>query len=221
MYPRFPGETVILMARHGETVWNVVHRMQGQKDSPLTPKGVEQAQALLVKLITIEQDWHEAGKVIAVWSSSLGRARKTAEICAKGLDIGLTITENLNEIALGQWEGLTFEEAEKNSPEQFYNFWHRPSLYVPPRGGETFPEVQKRMLHTLKNIHERHHGKTVLVVSHWIAIKAAIAALQESGLDSVHSIPVIENGSFHIVRMTGDKAKVEYNGGKFPASVTV
>ncbi len=212
MHSKMPEETTILMARHGETRWNLAQRMQGQKDSPLTEKGISQAETLLN---TLRARMHTGGKglpVKAAWSSCLGRAVKTARICAEGLNIGMTAAEGLNEIALGQWEGLTFSEAEKMSPEQFYNFWHRPSEYVPTAGGETFLQLQKRMLDVLKNIHERHHGENILVVSHWIAIKTALAGLQGLGLDDIHGIPRIKNGSFHIIRMTNAAAEVTYHG---------
>lgn len=194
------GETTIFMARHGETRWNLAGRMQGQKDSPLTAKGIMQAMALLENLRGFTVSNGRSTPVTAVWSSCLGRAKNTAEICAKGLNLSLTTAEGLNEIALGQWEGFTFKEAEEMSPEQFYNFWHRPSLYVPTPGGETFLQLQARMLDTLEDIHKRHPGECILVVSHWIAIKTAMAGLQGLGLDDIHSIPRIENGSFHVLR---------------------
>ena len=212
MHSKTSEETTILMARHGETRWNLAERMQGQKDSPLTEKGVRQAETLLD---TLRSRMHAGGKglsIKAAWSSCLGRAKKTAEICTEGLHIGLTATEGLNEIALGQWEGLTFAEAEKMSPEQFYNFWHRPSRYVPTAGGETFQQLQKRMLDVLKTIHKKNAGENILVVSHWIAIKTALAGLQGLSLDDIHGIPRIKNGSFHIIRMTNAVAEVTYGG---------
>ena len=212
MHSKTSEETTILMARHGETRWNLAERMQGQKDSPLTEKGIRQAEILLE---TLRSRIHAGGKnrsIKAAWSSCLGRAEKTAQICAKGLNVGLTATEGLNEIALGQWEGLTFAEAEKMSPQQFYNFWHRPSKYVPTAGGETFLQLRKRMLDVLKNIHEKHAGENILVVSHWIAIKTALAALQGLSLDDIHRIPRIRNGSFHVIRMTNAAAEVTYHG---------
>ncbi len=210
MHVRNPEATTILMARHGETQWNLVRRMQGQKDSPLTEKGIRQAENLKKMLISRTLTGGKTARITSAWCSCLGRAVKTAEICANGLDIGLEKAEGLNEIALGKWEGLSFEEAEKMSPEQFYNFWHRPSKYVPTPGGETFQQVQARMVDALKRIHERHPGENILVVSHWIAIKTALAGLQNLGLDDIHRIPKIKNGSFHIIRMTNTRADVTY-----------
>ena len=60
----------ILLARHGETVFNVERRYQGQSDSPLTERGVEQARQL-ARMLRDEP-------VGAVYSSDLGRALETA-----------------------------------------------------------------------------------------------------------------------------------------------
>src|SRR5207247_5573475 len=60
----------ILLARHGETLFNVEGRWQGQSDSPLTERGLAQARELGRAL--------SAEAIAAVYSSDLGRAMQTA-----------------------------------------------------------------------------------------------------------------------------------------------
>lgn len=210
-YDELPSvETTIFIARHGETLWNLEKRMQGQKDSSLTEKGLKQAETLANALRVRMSGPAGEGTITSVWSSCLGRAKRTAEICAEVLDAAVTPAKGLNEIALGQWEGLTFQEAEKMSPEQFYNFWHRPSKYIPTAGGETFQELQDRMINVLKSICSTHAGQNVLVISHWIAIKTVLVRVQGLGLDDIPAIPRIKNGSFHTIKMTEFSAEITY-----------
>ena len=37
---------IIFLVRHGETEWNLMRRYQGRGDSPLTARGVAQAEAI-------------------------------------------------------------------------------------------------------------------------------------------------------------------------------
>ncbi len=192
--------TRIYIARHGETEWNVEKRMQGQKDSPLTEQGRKQAELLREHLLADSDIRKDRGPVMA-FSSALGRAQETLEICLKGIDVPSESLSELNEICLGEWEGLTFSEVEKRWPEQFYNFWHRPSQYVPTKGGERFAEVQRRMLAALEQIHRDHAGGNILVISHWIAIKTAMAAIKGLGIDAIPEIPKPQNGTFQIITL--------------------
>lgn len=68
--------TRLYLTRHGETEWNVIHRMQGSKDSPLTELGVRQAESLKAVLDTVPID--------AVYASPSPRAMRTAEISCGG-----------------------------------------------------------------------------------------------------------------------------------------
>jgi broad specificity phosphatase PhoE len=69
------------ITRHGETVWNIQQRMQGQQDSPLTENGILQAKAAAEKLKKIHFDH--------AFSSDLLRARRTAEIIAADHDLAI------------------------------------------------------------------------------------------------------------------------------------
>ena len=192
--------TRIYLVRHGETEWNVEKRMQGQKDSPLTSRGRDQAVLLREKLLA-DPVIAKRGLDLAI-SSALGRACQTLEICINGINITKGIDAGLNEISLGEWEGLTFSEVKQKWPEEFYNFWHCPSLYTPSRGGETYMQLQARMVSTLKKIAAiMTKPANILVISHWIAIKTALVALQGLSIDHIPSIPKPANGEFQIITL--------------------
>jgi broad specificity phosphatase PhoE len=106
---------LIYLVRHGETVWNEAGRQQGQLDSPLTSKGLEQARAagrFLQKILPDELD-------VVLETSPLGRARATAELMAVELGIASASIRSsplLMEHALGVWEGLTHAEIDERFP---------------------------------------------------------------------------------------------------------
>jgi broad specificity phosphatase PhoE len=68
------NSTKLIIIRHGETLWNVEDKKQGQLNSPLTALGIKQARALAQRLS------EEAFTVL--YSSDLGRAYETAEYIA-------------------------------------------------------------------------------------------------------------------------------------------
>ncbi len=191
--------TRIFIARHGETVWNRQGRMQGQKDSALTDRGRAQARQLKERLL--DNPNIQSQGICAAYSSSLGRAVETLDICLKGITVPSYALNELNEICLGDWEGLTFQEVEQRWPEQFHNFWHHPSRYVPAGDGETFLQLQQRVTSILKEIMQRHRGENILVISHWMAIETAIAYFKGMDINHIPSIPKPDNGEYQILKM--------------------
>ncbi len=137
-----PDPTLYLL-RHGETEFNVKGRYQGQRDSPLTVCGRDQARrhgALLKTLIGAPEAW----RLVA---SPLGRTMATACIvCAElGLPEGAIETDDrLKEIAFGEWEGLTPAEIQARLPDAWAarcaDRWH----YVRPVG-ESFAVLAARI----------------------------------------------------------------------------
>jgi broad specificity phosphatase PhoE len=90
--------------RHGESLGNAQSRWQGQSDYPLTERGRAQVRALAAR-------WKaEHVKFDLVISSTLGRARETAQIVASTLDLKVEFDEIWLERAIGEMEGLTAEE---------------------------------------------------------------------------------------------------------------
>ncbi len=191
------GRTRLFIARHGETEWNVAGRMQGQKDSLLTKRGQEQARILRKNLFSSPEVLEQG--LCAAYSSNLGRAVETLDICLQGMKLSGHSDPTLNEISLGKWEGLRFSEVERRWPEQFYCFWHRPSRYVPVGKGETFPQLQRRMVSSISRIMKSHLGGSILVISHWIAIKTVLAWFQGLKLDDIPAMPRPGNGEYQII----------------------
>src|SRR5690242_1187026 len=95
MQPPSPAPTVIFLARHAETLWNVERRFQGHLDSDLTERGRQQAERLAERLAS--------EPLAAVYSSDLGRSRTTAEVVASRHGLTVQTDPLLREINTGDW----------------------------------------------------------------------------------------------------------------------
>jgi uncharacterized phosphatase len=173
--------TQLFLVRHGETDWNLQHRIQGLTDIPLNETGREQARATGELLASRQWD--------GVYSSPLLRAFETASIVATatGQDTPQTI-EALVERNYGDAEGLNFGEIERRYPDR---------STVP--GQEDRDAVVARVVPALEELAEAHPGESLIVVSHGGAIRAVLTAV-----DPASSHGMITNGSVHSFRFDGD-----------------
>jgi 2,3-bisphosphoglycerate-dependent phosphoglycerate mutase len=149
--------TRFILLRHGETVWNVERRYQGQLDSPLTELGLGQARALADRLPT--------ASIGALYASDLGRARQTAEIISERNGWEVVAHVGLRERHLGLFQGSTREEAKARWPEEYRRLKSGDADYA-VRGGESTRALIQRVLATLNEIAARHDGQTIAAVTH-------------------------------------------------------
>jgi len=126
----------ILLARHGETQWNVDGRSQGQGfDIPLSEAGRAQAAALGARLAGLP--------IRRAVASPLLRARQTAELALGPRAALLTFDDRLMEISHGQWEGLLADEIRASFPE-LQRAWRETPDQVQLPGGESLRAVDAR-----------------------------------------------------------------------------
>ena len=147
----------LIAVRHVETEWNAELREMGHLDSPLTPLGIKQAQALGHRLKNLGFD--------ALYSSDLGRAVQTAEIIGAICDKPVQLNSSLRERHMGVFQGLTREEISEKYPEQMAAYERIGFLDLIP-GGETAQERTDRSVRILTEIASRHPEQTVVVVTH-------------------------------------------------------
>lgn len=165
---RMTAPSIVYLARHAETVWNVERVFQGHQDSPLTERGREQARRLGQRLA--------AEQLAAVYASDLGRARTTAEAVAVAQGLAVRTHAGLREIDTGQWTGLA-RRAVRAVPEwsaRLDLYRDRPWEHRMP-GGETIGEVQARALIALREIATQHAGESVAVVTHHLVVETIMA----------------------------------------------
>lgn len=143
--------TTFYFVRHGESEGNAARVFTGQRDSPLTARGREQAEVVAEALAKVKFD--------RIVSSDLSRTRDTAEAIAKRHGIPVEIIPELREINVGNRTGTPFDEA-RGLPN-----WSDDGFVAWP-GGETLDQVLARTLGAIGRLTRESRGKTILVVGH-------------------------------------------------------
>lgn len=155
----------ILMARHGQTEWNLAGRIQGIEDSPLTALGIEQARA-------VGQAWRGSG-IRHIHSSPLGRAMDTARHAAEGLGAECFDDPGLVERAFGRYEGMPIAELrEQETDWEPIILGTRPELAAP--GGETLLQVADRVEAAVRKLAADSDQATLGIVSHGHCLLALV-----------------------------------------------
>ena len=160
-----PAPARLVLARHAQSTWNDLGKIQGQLDPPLSERGREQAERLAERLGS--RRW--AG----FYCSDLARCRETAAPMAGRLGREPVPLEELREIFLGEWEGLTRRELEVRYPKLWQRWLHRPDWDVVP-GGEGARAFARRVDKVLKRLLEAHPEGDILVVTHGGVIQVAL-----------------------------------------------
>ena len=170
----------IYLVRHGKTIFNEKHLIQGWCDSPLCKEGIEEAESLHNELTAIPFK--------ACYVSPLNRAIQTAELITEGRNIPLYINEDLKEFSFGSLEG--------DSEEELRNIY--PVLQgkeVEGFDGDSMPAFTKRILHGLDTIRNENRDGNILVVTHSGVITAllkTVSNLPEKDIIHINNCSVIK-----------------------------
>jgi broad specificity phosphatase PhoE len=164
----------LILARHGETVWNVEKIYRGRTDVNLDEVGIKQAELLGKYLSNRELE--------AIYSSPLKRAIDTADIIARYQKIGVHIAEGLIDFDYGEWQSLPEQEAKRLYPT-LHKEWHNSPHKVRMPGGESLEDVKSRAIEVVNDVLSKYQGSVVLV-SHRVVNKVLICSLL--GLENWH-----------------------------------
>ena len=158
----------IYVARHGQTEYNVLGRIQGHIDTPLTDEGYKNAFLVADRLKGIKFDH--------IYSSDLGRAFITAHVIAEKLNLENRIVreKKLREQNMGEYNGKTREEL-KNT-----KFFGNPNYA--PKDGENFEQMQKRIVEFILHLERTHKDKIALIVTHSGCINALKGYFEKTSL---------------------------------------
>ncbi|ACA19647.1 Phosphoglycerate mutase [Methylobacterium sp. 4-46] len=173
----------LYFVRHGETDWNAEGRLQGQRDTPLNPRGFAQAEAVGERLAALLG----AGAPEAAYlASPLTRTRQTMETLRRRLGLApeaYATDPRLKELGFGAWEGRTLREIRVADPRGYaarnHDRWgHRP----PGEGAESYAMLLARVRPVLDGL----DGPTVMVAHGGVARAVLVAGGHASPAEAPH-----------------------------------
>lgn len=178
---------ILVLIRHGQSLWNAENRFTGWTDIDLSKKGEKEAKAAGEKLENVSFD--------VVHTSALMRAQRTAEIIIKNNKISENIPtykdERLNERHYGSLQGLNkTETAEKYGPEQVH-IWRR-SFDIAPPDGESLKMTAERTLPYFKDDVLKHlnEGKNVLISAHGNSLRSIVMHIENISKEDIVKLEI-------------------------------
>lgn len=154
--------TVYHLLRHGEP--SVVGRLYGRLPGVgLSERGRTE--------IAMQAERLAAENIEAIYASPMQRTRETAVILADRLGLPIHHREDVIEIDYGEWTGLTFDDIRK---DERWQLWSRSRGIATIPGGESWRQVQQRVVAALFDLRQAHPEGNVVIVSHGDVIKAAL-----------------------------------------------
>jgi broad specificity phosphatase PhoE len=181
----------LILVRHGETLHNVAGIAQGWGDSELSERGQRQVARLAERLKSFSPD--------AIYSSTLNRARATAEQIASSAGLDIRLVDDLREMNYGRWEGQNFLDIRRNE-EPVYRRWIAEPDFPCPEG-ESHTDVLARVRRALDLI---NGSKRPVLVTHGTAIRIATTALLELPLSASRHFAQ-DNASINVFLRRGDR----------------
>jgi len=178
--------TLIIFVRHGKTPTTGTKLPGRAPNLYLSDEGKSQAEMIAKEIENSSSSFLGKG-VSAIYASPMERTQETARPIAKALNLRVRTLKELNECDFGDWTGRRLRDLSKL--KSWSTVQKKPSSFRFPNG-ESFTEMQNRMLRAVDKIRERHPGETIVCVSHADPIKAILASAVGTPLDLFQRIMV-------------------------------
>ncbi|EIQ79726.1 adenosylcobalamin/alpha-ribazole phosphatase [Citrobacter pasteurii] len=156
------------LVRHGETEANVAGLYSGHAPTPLTERGIAQAQSLSGLLHNAPFD--------NVLCSELERARHTTQLILGDREIPVRIMPELNEMFFGDWEMRHHRDLAREDAEN-YAIWCNDWQNATPTNGEGFQAFSQRVERFIAQLADYKDSQNLLVVSHQGVLSVLVARL--------------------------------------------
>ena len=189
--------TIIYLTRHGETEWNIEKRLQGRGDSPLTKDGIQRAKELRDRIKNIDID--------VIYSSPIKRALNTANILRGNKNIDIVTDDSLMEMCFGDYEGKKIDIVQEENPSWDINLIMQGNVEICAPNGENLKEVRERISKLMNKIIAENMGKSILIVTHGITLKALMYYFKDEDVNSevmgqatLTKINIDEKNNFYI-----------------------
>ena len=204
-----PRETTLWLIRHPEPEASAIGRCYGSLDLSLSGAGIRQAHAVAAFLSRVP--------LTAIYTSPLLRCAQAAEIIASG-KIPLSLVNSQTELHFGDFEGRTYDEIAALYPALYREWMESPTEVQFPRG-ESFSQMQSRVLQSRDELLRSHSGETIALVTHGGNIRILICdalgipapnlfriGLAYAGLSCVRyvdSVPIVDHVNIDAQKFTG------------------
>ena len=189
--------TIIYLTRHGETEWNIEKRLQGRGDSPLTKDGIQRAKELRDRIKNIDID--------VIYSSPIKRALNTANILRGNKNIDIVTDDSLMEMCFGDYEGKKIDIVQEENPSWDIKLIMQGNVEICAPNGENLKEVRERISKLMNKIIAENIGKSILIVTHGITLKALMYYFKDEDVNSevmgqatLTKINIDEKNNFYI-----------------------
>ena len=187
--------TRLILLRHGESEANRAGLFAGWSDYPLTPLGHAQAESAAKY---IAENYH----IACAYTSDLLRASQTGEHVSTRFGLPLVREKGLREIYAGEWEGQSFDALCANYGEAYRTF--REDIgNAHCTGGESFTELQARVVATVQRIAAEHPGQDILIATHATVVRALVCFMRGIAPSEAHGLPWVPNASVSVAERDG------------------
>jgi 2,3-bisphosphoglycerate-dependent phosphoglycerate mutase len=179
-------DRLLVLARHGQSEWNLKNLFTGWKDPGLTDLGIEEARTAGRRLKEMGVQFDVA------YTSALSRAQRTCKLILEEIgqpDLKTIADQALNERDYGDLSGLNKDDARARWGEEQVHVWRR-SYDVPPPGGESLKDTVARVLpYYIREILPRvMRGERVLVAAHGNSLRALVMVLDGLTAETIPSL---------------------------------
>ena len=192
----------VLLFRHGETENSKEVCFNGHYDVGLSETGKKQF-----------QHWADILKqkeIKAIYCSDLQRTRKSAQIIGKEYGLKPTAYSELRELSFGTWEGMSVSEVESAYPGQMKERMKNVATFQAD-GGETYPQLQARVVPKYEEIVARHPNDQIAMVCHGGVNRVILSHLLGIPLDKIFRIHQ-DYAALNIIQYYDKEPVIEYIG---------
>jgi broad specificity phosphatase PhoE len=194
----------LLLIRHGRVQWSsqeFLETVRGRQwNPPLDEVGTEQAERLAARLLIMDPP-------TAIYASPFRRCLDTAAPYLAAAGRTAEVVDDLGEVFIGAWEGLSFEEIVSQDEELAKRFREQEAMFSIAPGGESGAHLRDRVVPAVEDVIARHADGTVLLVVHGGVINAYLGHVMGIPHD-MFFLP--ENTSINTVEVDGDHREMRF-----------
>lgn len=171
---------ILVLVRHGQSIWNAQDRFTGWVDVPLSEQGVAEAKRAGQLLKGLEFD--------VAYTSSLMRAQSTLSIMLAEMNSTVPVIKDqaLNERMYGDLQGMNKQRMREKFGAEIVQLWRR-SYDIPPPGGESLKDTAARTLPFFDRaiLGDIRDGRNVLVAAHGNSNRSIVMQLDNLSREQV------------------------------------